>query len=415
MASEDDTQTITALDFLAQQEELLQEASEVLPGVIDQCSFSKGYLRQNVYSCKTCQAETGVESGVCYGCLCDCGTARLPNKCTLGSPLMKNPEEQNTENVYGPNFRGEFCFCRTLYDPDTEAGIMFQCIVCEDWMHDRCIGALPSAQAIGTGQEEEENGEDDENGDNDAQYVCRECVKKHPFLTRYRGFKQFDFVGPARRSGADSGEEPVAVTDAAGATETASSGAERKRGRDAEDNGGSAAVKKHKHEDEITDAPQPPAAGASKNPSTCVIHSIAPMPGTDGHVLEIMSKKASCRRVVQCAQMYASEGVPFLVNKEEAYEPDDDENAGASLHDIGVKQLNVMKRDEAINGVLAYQTMKSDLTAFLKTFADEGRTVTEADVKAYFAVSILIHPLSVFWQTPNAYLIQEKEAERRRK
>ncbi|KAJ3146033.1 hypothetical protein HDU89_006763 [Geranomyces variabilis] len=355
MADGGDTQTITALDFLAQQEELLQEASEVLP-------------------CHTNCADV-VELFYKRHFKCDCGTARLPNKCTLASPLMKSPEEQNTENAYGPNFRGEFCFCRTLYDPNTEAGVMFQCIVCEDWMHDRCIGALPSAQANAAGQDEEENGEDDENDDSDAQYVCRGCVKKHPFLTRYRGFKQFEFVGPAGRSDPDSGKESVIVTDAGDATEAASLGGERKRGRDAEDGAESLGIKKSKVESEITDAQLQPAAAASKNSATCAIHSL-------------------CGRVAQCIQMYDSEGVPFIVNKEEAYEPDDDENAGASLHDIGVKQLNVMKRDEAINGVLAYQTMKSDLTAFLKTFADEGHTVTEADVKAYFA---------------------EKEAERRRK
>ncbi|KAJ3158925.1 hypothetical protein HDU86_002094 [Geranomyces michiganensis] len=355
MAGSDET--ITAVDYLAQQEELLQEASEVLP-------------------CHTSCADV-VELFYKRHFRCDCGTARLPNKCTLTSPLLKIPEEQNTENAYGPNFRGEFCFCRTLYNPDTEAGVMFQCILCEDWMHDRCIGALPSWRAATAGQNEEE--EDAENEDLNDEYICRGCVGKHPFLTRYQRFKQFEFVGP----GVKKDGEAVLNDDAGDEPKTAGPTEERKRARETDETDETiepASVKKHKPDDESTTS--------SPRHSTCIIRSIAPIPAIGGVFPDLFCNdgwRLTLCRCNECIKMYASEGIPFILIQEEAYEPDDDENAGASLHDIGVKHLNVMKRDEAINGVLAYQKMKSDLTAFFKTFADEGRTVTEADVKAYFA------------------------------
>jgi E3 ubiquitin-protein ligase UBR7 len=46
---------------------LAEEAREVLPYSFDECTYSKGYLRQSIWSCKDCG-----EKGVCYGCSISC-------------------------------------------------------------------------------------------------------------------------------------------------------------------------------------------------------------------------------------------------------------------------------------------------------------------------------------------------------
>lgn len=45
--------------------------------------------------------------------------------------LQQKPDIENDENAYNANYAGIFCFCKTRYDPDTEEGTMYQCIICE--------------------------------------------------------------------------------------------------------------------------------------------------------------------------------------------------------------------------------------------------------------------------------------------
>ncbi|KAI8917830.1 hypothetical protein DFJ77DRAFT_531536 [Powellomyces hirtus] len=388
--------TITIVDFLNQQENLLQEASEVLPGVIDKCSYDKGYIRQNVYACRTCQtgAEGESRAGVCYGCLWQahynfqflmlqlthlngstvpyklsrCSRIvlqetfqKLPGKCTL---QRKDEEEENGENKYNGNYDGAFCFCKTLYDPEKEEGVMFQCFLCEGSvriifrlyprltnMHDRCIGKVPDDGV-------------------DAEYICRDCVAKHLFLTCYRNYPVFDFVHHP------TPEKAIPISDPADGT----SRVEKKRPR-VECEASSPSKK-------VRQEPDAPRAEIDIE-ALCQIESTSPLSQSSSDPFPDVFCREGWRlqlcRCDKCMQMYETEGIPFIVKEEEIFEPEEDENADASLHDIGLKQLNVMKRDEAINGVLAYQSMKKDLTAFLQQFADDGRVVTAADIKDYFA------------------------------
>lgn len=59
---------------------LAEEAREVLPYSFDECTYSKGYLRQAVWSCIDCG-----EKGVCYGCSISCHAGTSP--CT-SRPLI---------------------------------------------------------------------------------------------------------------------------------------------------------------------------------------------------------------------------------------------------------------------------------------------------------------------------------------
>lgn len=115
---------------------------------------------------------------------------------------------------------------------------------------------------------------------------------------------------------------------------------------------------------------------------------------------------------------------PYLLEEEETYEPPEDPDSGAhfdlmhqshmyanmnivlmsglSLEELGMRALERLPRDRAIDGIRAFNDMRSvfssdtpgepfitpfnrdDLLAYLRPFAQEGRIVSEADVRLFF-------------------------------
>jgi len=63
--NDDKENYITAIDYLIKQEELEQEAKEVLSKKFDKCTYDLGYIKQQVYVCLTC---TNGNAGFCYSC-----------------------------------------------------------------------------------------------------------------------------------------------------------------------------------------------------------------------------------------------------------------------------------------------------------------------------------------------------------
>ena len=72
LASRPPASEITMQHLLETQQRLAEEAREALPYAFDECTYSKGYLRQSVWSCLDCSKEQGVDVGVCYGCSISC-------------------------------------------------------------------------------------------------------------------------------------------------------------------------------------------------------------------------------------------------------------------------------------------------------------------------------------------------------
>ncbi|KAL9018360.1 MAG: hypothetical protein Q9185_004329 [Variospora sp. 1 TL-2023] len=174
----------TAKEFIDSQLQLEADAREALPYAFDHCTQPLGPLRQNLYSCLTCNpppkftSDSYTPAGVCYSCsiachgehelvelfnrrnfTCDCGTTRLPatSPCTLRldpttgvkGPVHSQPAAQG--NTYNKNFKNRFCGCGELYDAHAEKGTMFQCLGLageddggcgEDWWHPECILGL---------------------------------------------------------------------------------------------------------------------------------------------------------------------------------------------------------------------------------------------------------------------------------
>jgi len=67
----DSTGEISIQSLIDNSDALAEEAREVLPYSFDECTYSKGYLRQAIWSCIDCG-----EKGVCYGCSISCHAGR---------------------------------------------------------------------------------------------------------------------------------------------------------------------------------------------------------------------------------------------------------------------------------------------------------------------------------------------------
>ncbi|CAO1597631.1 hypothetical protein XANCAGTX0491_001439 [Xanthoria calcicola] len=181
LARSDSHDSQTASEFISSQLQLEADAREALPYAFDHCTQPLGPLRQNLFSCLTCNpppkstSDPNTSAGVCYSCsiachgehelvelfnkrnfTCDCGTTRLPatSPCTLRldpvtgikGPVHSQPAAEG--NTYNQNFKNRFCGCEELYNPHTEKGTMFQCFGLageseggcgEDWWHPECI------------------------------------------------------------------------------------------------------------------------------------------------------------------------------------------------------------------------------------------------------------------------------------
>ncbi len=239
----------TASDFIDTQLQLEADAREALPYNFDHCTQPLGPLRQNLFSCLTCNpppvsaSDPYNPAAVCYSCsiachgehtlvelfnrrnfTCDCGTARLPvtSPCTLridpatglkGPVHSQSPAEGNT---YNQNCRNRFCACGEVYNAEEEKGTMFQCLGLadekdggcgEDWWHPECVVGLGrewSRSKVETkdGAKHEE-GEDDTAEsehplppgfpDEDAfdTLICYKCVNATPWIKQYAGSEGF--------------------------------------------------------------------------------------------------------------------------------------------------------------------------------------------------------------------------------
>ena len=214
---EEETDSLISMDqvrdFLVaqQQSSLLRRA---LQSSECRCSYPDGYKTQSLLSCLTCSRRLQQLNptappqyvAVCIACVmhchdehevedvnskrgmrCDCPTlaARNPqhaaaadaSAASAASPQLLpscklNPASAsppNSHNVYGQNFAGLYCRCSSAFDPETETSDMYQCLMCEDWFHERCIDTEHNAPE-----------------DTDA-FLCSACIAKQEwaFLVPY--------------------------------------------------------------------------------------------------------------------------------------------------------------------------------------------------------------------------------------
>ncbi|CEP08006.1 hypothetical protein [Parasitella parasitica] len=432
--------TVTALEYIQRQEKLEKDAQDILPGNFDECTFSLGYVRQPLYACKTCTIDRGEEpAGMCYSCSiachashdlfelfpkrafrCDCGLSGKfgGHGCSRMVPEKLN-FTTNEKNQYNHNFKNLYCRCDQTYDPEKEEATMYQCIGCEDWFHERCIGNIPEAI------------------DEFDCYICRDCTKKYPFLMNGKDVK-FSY-------GLSKGNEPIhqwilpeelvhdtnqkqeapiqetsetkletIATDqeASGTkqdtlaadqasseikqetitTDQASSSSDSdalKATKDTlmPDEDAIAAGEKRKRE-EGPEEKQNIIANVYKKLKTdtnCQNVDISLLPEHD-HIEVFLQDnwRQNLCRCTKCVQEYKTHNVEFLLEEEATVEPENDEDIGKSLLEIGMEQLQRMDRVQAIESIRAFQTLSSDLKSFFENFKETGKVVTKEDVQEYF-------------------------------
>ncbi|KAI0087227.1 hypothetical protein BDY19DRAFT_893604 [Irpex rosettiformis] len=424
-----DSVTISAL--LASQSSLVQEASEALPHSFSQCTYSLGHIRQAVYLCRTCNSRQGICSACSIAChtdheqlelfpkrrfRCDCPTRSLAHSCTL----HKHIEEPNTENLYGHNFDGTFCRCGREYDAEKERETMIQCLACEDWYHESCLNLRTRPSSREPTPEVPAATVYDGDARSDAsssglppplvtasQYdslVCVDCVRKIDTLRRYAGTPGVLMVvratdqEPWRVIGQPESEETHVDVQT---EEEAKSGVGEKRGRSASQDGGPQTKRARASPSISTDREQPNAP-LEENVVVSTSRCLAPSSNdaVQGIFAAINSKdeKSSLEgagdvfltegfreRWCRCSNCLPSlEANPYLLEEEETYEPPEDPDSGLSLEELGLRALQNMPRDRAINGIHAFNEMRDNLLKHLRPIAEQNREVTAADIHAFF-------------------------------
>ncbi|CAH2353050.1 putative protein Mlo2p [[Candida] railenensis] len=431
--------TITAGDYIQSQLELEREARELMPYDSNVCTYSMGELRQPIFACLTCSRQNkGTPIGVCYSCsiqchssheivelfakrsfVCDCGTTKMKDTIHGACKIRSKPVEEQSHsnhpsirrsssssfnsrpvlleaedipssgNQYNQNFKGLFCSCEKTYNPLEETGNMIQCFFgyecSEEWYHEGCIlGYLPGAikresttkpsasssqnqleklalPTIGEeapkkrereDQSEDENEEDNEGASqvpyfpnlNDFdQFICWKCVNS---------FKQvFNYLVK---------HDDIALTHLPHYDNIPTIDEWKLKYNN---------TKKIKVENSDT---------------VIVPYSVFLKPGFKACLKRLHGDTSSPKYVQEFLTNYS-----FLYEEDPVYEPPEDEdddtssNTG-SLLDLGAEALSSLPKEQAIEGLQAYDKIKEKLRDFFKPFAEDGKVVTEDEVRSFF-------------------------------
>lgn len=310
--------------------------------------------------------------------------------CNLRKNFKKldNPSE---DNVYNHNNEGKFCDCKNEYTIDTTS-TMFQCLLgeaCkEDWYHEECILGIPLIQRdSNSGKPQGENlydklesaeseniqaVDDDKdetleglpNSSDFAAFVCWKCVKLYkPLMVKFGQWKDVSLspVFHGEFKNIEHRREKLADPSA---------GSKRKNNEQEEGSDDDHEQSKKQKTESGSKSASAALSKHSKNDFSLFL--------IDGY--QDVLKECKDADVVEFVKKF-----PFMIEEEPEYEPPPDNDANSSLLDAGTRALQSLPREQAIDGMHAYEAIKNQLKDFLKPFAEEGKVVTETDVNSFFA------------------------------
>ncbi|KIK67421.1 hypothetical protein GYMLUDRAFT_37543 [Collybiopsis luxurians FD-317 M1] len=401
----------TLAEYVASQDILVQEAAEALPHQFSQCTYPLGHIRQAVYLCLTCPESRGICPACSIAChtdheqielfpkrnfRCDCPTEAISHPCSLHT----TSEPVNESNLYGQNFEALFCRCKRTYDA-TEKETMIQCLACEDWFHESCcnLRERPPDSEENSSPQGDLNNSPDGDATSEASYdlppaligpddydalVCSGCVSKIPILQKYAGTAGCLMVVrdepdlPWKVLQGTTATSDNVLVDVEAESDTTSSGTKR------------------------PSSPTTVNDHTAKKPRLTDSPCILPAPNATAQkvIVELMSSTNSSlslglsdlfltegfrERWCRCSScLLELEKHPFLLAEEETYEPPEDPDSGLSLEELGMRALQRLPRERAIDGIHAFNALKDDLLKYLRPFAQEGKVVNETDVKNFF-------------------------------
>ncbi|KAK7754808.1 hypothetical protein SLS62_003122 [Diatrype stigma] len=259
----------------------------------------------------------------------------------------------------------------------------------------------------------DEDGDEDEDpplpdgfpGEDDFDhFICYKCVEAHPWIKRYAGTSGFlppvfltredgtsrkrkldeDLIEEEPSKRVKSEGESIEPAAAPGSTDTTDIPSEVKL----EDTKTEATTEA---ETEVKTGPQ---ADLASTVAPCKLSSLPPAP--TGR-FSLFVKSDFREHLCHCASCFPLvQPHPQLLEEEEAYEPPLSDGAasehggsahgsGASLLERGESALKNVDRVRAIEGVMAYNHLKEQLTPFFRQFAESGRAIGAEDIKEYFA------------------------------
>lgn len=289
---------------------------------------------------------------------------------------------------------------------------MIQCLACEDWFHESCLHlrARPSSREASPVRENEVTGHDNDADDNQSEasssglppplvsaedydaFVCSSCVRSIDILRRYAGTQGVIMVvrdtedSPWKKlggnpSGVDAPttaeDQPLDVDDS-----LAAPGQKRSRSHSLHSD---EPERKKQH---ISPEPSSPCLAPAPNPIAQAIFQGLQQPSGTKEPLgvgDVFLTEGWRERWCRCSRCFPSLGDrPYLLEEEETYEPPEDPDSALSLEELGMRALERLPRDRAIDGIRAFNDMRDDLLAYLRPFAQEGRVVGEADVREFF-------------------------------
>lgn len=436
-----DVNTITAVDYINEQDDLEKEARQLMPYNPDECTYDKGELRQPVFACLTCSRDNNNSAiGVCYSCsiqchsshelvelftkrgfVCDCGTTRmaktLNGACKVrmkmnsngntsefrprtGSSSMSNhhrhfgsqsnldlpAEDIPSSNSYNQNYKGLFCSCEKPYNPLEETGNMLQCYFgfeCgEDWYHESCILGYQQNSIEKPVKDEGENvldklsepgveaSADDSilsNNDSDNPdeakspdyfpnlddfdvFICWKCVSKFPkVFSELKNYNDIVLITLPHFGNTKSEEE------------------------------WSGLYKKYLS-DTKEDQPNPKKIKLEESRSKDIPESFF-LKHSFREKLKELRESTSNSVLKSFLANYE-----FLYMADPVYEPPQEEESSTSgsLLDLGTEALLSLPKEKAVEGLQAYDKIRSKLRDFFKPFAEQGKVVTEQEVRDFF-------------------------------
>ncbi|XP_028826745.1 putative E3 ubiquitin-protein ligase UBR7 [Denticeps clupeoides] len=389
MAVNGEDETSLPLVVGLENEDELREAFSVLVGSDpDHCSYSQGYVkRQAVFACSTCTPTGSDPAGVCLACAntchdghhifelytkrnfrCDCGNKRFGSfKCTL----VPDKDLENPKNCYNHNFFGRYCSCDRMY-PDADDQVndeMIQCVICEDWFHEKHLGCVV------------------EDSDEPQEMICEACMNKTPLLWTYVDHFAAPEVTKVSRCQED---DEVNVEDD-----------DKPTGEEAKDsslcsNGGLSIPTSHR----VDSNGSPGSKRTHQEMNGCPLkyqaktepcklkelESKGPLRARDGAVIWPYHWRSELCTCVSCKRVYVNTGVQFLLDQSDtllAYERRGLLEQGCP-DQLLMSCLRTLSHVQQLEIIYQINDMKTELMAFLQTFVEENKEVTAEAIWTFF-------------------------------
>lgn len=330
-------------------------------------------------------------------------------------------------NLYNHNFEGRFCLCKRLYNPLEETGNMHQChfgFVCgEDWFHEDCIlGYQPGLfgpkkllkdessgqnllEDLGPAGEDaftdhakkrelvsghEEDEEDEENEvliphfpllDDFDQFICWRCVAQFkavfdlfPDEVVHARIPHFENVTSAEDWKAQFDKYKLNIASQSGEElkmrqekpdhESDEHRAKRVKIEDAGDKGAEIDDKINKK------ATAPASVFLTKNFRDHL-----------NKLFETLERNSDVHKFLT--------NHPYLFKEDPIFQPPPEDNdhssTTGSLLELGAEALRSLPKEQAVEGLEAYDKVREKLRAFFKPFAEQGKVVTEDEVRNFFS------------------------------